>query len=57
MPRDAVSRTAHVGTVGKNGLMWRHEVVCMCVETIIVDGLPPTHTTLNLFIFTLYIPI
>ena len=25
MPRDAVSRTAHVGTVGKNGLRATHE--------------------------------
>ena len=23
MPRDAVSRTAHVGTVGKNGLIYK----------------------------------
>ena len=26
MPRDAVSRTAHVGTVGKNGLNTPHAV-------------------------------
>ena len=33
MPRDAVSRTAHVGTVGKNGFM-RLLQICQCEKSV-----------------------
>ena len=32
MPRDAVSRTAHVGTVGKNGLNPTHNNIYLCIK-------------------------
>ena len=37
MPRDAVSRTAHVGTVGTNGLIPKIEVLtCDCFHYVVI---------------------